>query len=128
MIEIDLKGKNGLVLGVTNQRSIAWAIASPLAKAGARLAFSYQAERLRSGLEKLTTGLEDPVLVECDVQEDEQLDALFGAIEEEFGRLDFVVHSLAYAPQETFSAPFSTTSREDWRTAMAVSAYSLACL
>ena len=88
---------------ITLKRSIAWAIASPLAEAGARLAFSYQSERLRPGLEKLTGELRDPVLVECDVQKDEQLDSLFTVIEEELGHLDFVVHSLAYSPQETFS-------------------------
>ena len=128
MVSINLNGKNGLVLGVTNQRSIAWAIASPLAEAGARLAFSYQSERLRPGLEKLTGELRDPVLVECDVQKDEQLDTLFAVIEKEFGQLDFVVHSLAYSPQETFSDPFSKTSRENWRTAMDVSAYSLVAI
>ncbi|UCH25609.1 MAG: enoyl-ACP reductase [Trueperaceae bacterium] len=125
MYTIDLKGKTGLVLGVTNQRSIAWSIAKPLAEAGARLIFSYQAERLRGALEKLTQNLEDPVLYECDVQFDDQLDKLFKDIESTVGRLDFVVHSLAYAPQATFENPFFHTTREDWRTAMDVSAYSL---
>ncbi len=125
MYTIDLKGKTGLVLGVTNQRSIAWSIAKPLAEAGARLIFSYQAERLRGALEKLTQNLENPVLYECDVQFDDQLDKLFKEIESTVGRLDFVVHSLAYAPQTTFENPFFHTTREDWRTAMDVSAYSL---
>ena len=125
MLEIDLTGKNGLILGVTNQRSIAWAIAQPLAQAGARLAFGYQAERLRGGLEKLTAGMDGTLLVECDVQHDDQLDALFATVERDMGRLDFVVHSLAYAPQETFAAPFKDTARQHWHTAMDVSAYSL---
>ena len=125
MISIDLSGKTGLVMGVANQRSIAWSIAQPLAQAGARLAFSYQGERLRPGLEKLTDGLDRPLLVDCDVTDDAQLDALFETIRAEFGRLDYVVHAIAYAPQETFAKPFRETGREDWRTAMDVSAYSL---
>jgi len=125
MYSINLEGRRGLVLGVTNQRSIAWAIAQPLASAGARLAFSYQAERLRGTLEKLTAELEQPLLVACDVQSDEQLDELFERIRVHFGRLDFVVHSLAYAPTATFEHPFSKTARRDWQTTMDVSAYSL---
>ncbi|MEX2535632.1 MAG: enoyl-ACP reductase [Trueperaceae bacterium] len=125
MYSIDLQGKNGLVLGVTNQRSLAWAIAQPLAQAGARLAYSYQADRLRPTLEKLTADQDEVVLAECDVQSDEQLDGLFATIEREMGKLDFVVHSLAYAPPETFTNPFGETSREDWRTALDISAYSL---
>lgn len=125
MYSIDLQGKNGLILGVTNQRSVAWAIAEPLAQAGARLAYSYQAERLRPALEKLTGNQKDVVLAECDVQHDDQLDELFATIKREMGGLDFVVHSLAYAPPETFASAFHETAREDWRTAMDVSAYSL---
>ncbi len=125
MFNVDLTGKTGLVMGVTNQRSIAWQIARPLADAGARLAFSYQGDRLRPTLEKLTGDLEAPLLATCDVTDDADLDALFDTIRTEFGRLDFVVHAVAYAPTETFANPFSQTSREDWRTAMDVSAYSL---
>jgi enoyl-[acyl-carrier protein] reductase I len=122
---IDLRGKTGLVMGVTNQRSIAWTIAQPLAQAGARLAFSYQGERLAPTLEKLTRDLDDPLLIECDVTDDAQLDALFAGLREEFGRLDYVVHAVAFAPQQTFAQPFRKVSREDWRVAMDVSAYSL---
>lgn len=128
MYNIDLSGKNGLVLGVTNQRSIAWAIAQPLAQAGARLAFSYQGERLRPGLEKLTEDLDAPLLVECDVTDDAQLDELFASLKRDMGSLDYVVHSVAYAPAETFSEPFRKTSREAWRQAMDVSAYSLVAI
>ncbi|MEJ2287999.1 MAG: enoyl-ACP reductase [Deinococcales bacterium] len=125
MFGIDLSGKNGLVMGVTNQRSLAWAIAEPLAQAGARLAFSYQGERLRPTLEKLTAGMEGTVLAECDVTNDEQLDALFATLSSEMGQLDYVVHALAYAPPATFEHPFAETRREDWNTALEVSAYSL---
>jgi enoyl-[acyl-carrier protein] reductase I len=125
MFAIDLAGKKGLILGVTNQRSIGWGIAEAAAEAGAQLAFGYQGERLLPGLEKLTAGLKDPLLLECDVQFDEQLDALFAAVKAGFGKLDFVVHALAYAPPETFSEPFAQTSRAAWQTALDVSAYSL---
>ncbi len=125
MYGIDLTGKNGLVMGVTNQRSLAWAIAQPLAEAGARLAFSYQGERLRPTLEKLTAGMEGTVLAECDVTRDDQLDALFSTVGREMGRLDYVVHALAYAPPATFENPFVQVARDDWKTAMDVSAYSL---
>jgi len=102
---IDLTGKNGLIMGVTNQRSLGWAIAEPLARAGARLAFSYQGERLRPTLEKLTAGMDGAVLAQCDVTSDDQLDALFATLEIE--------------------RPFAETARDDWRTALDVSAYSL---
>ncbi len=125
MYSIDLSGKTGLVMGVANQRSLAWAIAQPLAQAGARLAFSYQADRLRPTLEKLTEGLSSPLLLECDVGDDAALDAMFAAVEAEFGRLDYLVHALAFAPGATFENPFVETSRQDWQTAMDVSAYSL---
>ncbi|HET9026120.1 MAG TPA: enoyl-ACP reductase [Trueperaceae bacterium] len=125
MYSIDLTGKTGLVMGVANQRSLAWAIAQPLAQAGARLAFSYQAERLRPALDKLTEDLKDPLLLECDVGDDAALDRMFAAVGEEFGKLDYLVHALAFAPANTFSNPFVETSRQDWQTAMDVSAYSL---
>ncbi len=125
MLTIDLSDKKGLILGVTNQRSIAWGIAEKLGAAGARLAFSYQAERLKPAIEKLTEGLNSPLLAQCDVQYDDQIDALFKQIESEFGKLDFVVHSLAFAPGDTFANPFHQTGRDDWKTAMDVSAYSL---
>jgi enoyl-[acyl-carrier protein] reductase I len=124
MYSIDLSGTTGLVMGVANQRSLAWAIAQPLAQAGARLAYSYQGERLRPTLEKLTEGQEAP-LIACDVTDDADLDALFETLGREFGRLDFLVHALAFAPPATFERPFVETARHDWRTAMDVSAYSL---
>ncbi len=125
MYTIDLSGKTGLVMGVTNQRSIAWSIAQPLAQAGARLAYSYQGERLAPMLEKLTADQEGALLAACDVTNDDEVDALFQQIEQSFGRLDFVVHAVAYAPTETFANPFREVRRADWHTAMDVSAYSL---
>ncbi len=125
MYTIDLRGKTGLVMGVANQRSLAWAIAQPLAQAGARLAFSYQGERLKPTLEKLTSELDRPLLLEADVTDDASLDQLFQAVGAEFGQLDYLVHSVAYAPAATFERPFLETQRADWVTAMDVSAYSL---
>jgi enoyl-[acyl-carrier protein] reductase I len=124
MYTIDLTGKKALVMGVANARSLAWAIAQPLAEAGATLAYSYQGERLRPSLEELTAG-QDALLLECDVTNDDDLDTLFATLEREFGTLDYVVHALAFAPRVTFERPFIEVSREDWRVAMDVSAYSL---
>lgn len=125
MYTIDLTGKKGLVMGVANQRSLAWAIAQPLAAAGAQLAFSYQGERLRPTLEKLTEVLPDPLLLAADVGDDASLDTLFATLGERFGQLDYLVHSIAYAPPATFENRFVETTRADWATAMDVSAYSL---
>ena len=124
MYNIDLSGKTGLVMGVANARSLAWAIAQPLAQAGTRLAYSYQGERLLPALEELTAG-QDAALLECDVTDDDALDALFATLARDYGKLDFVVHALAFAPRVTFERPFIEVSREDWRVAMDVSAYSL---
>ncbi len=128
MYSIDLSGKKGLVFGVTNQRSIGWPIAQKLSQAGARLAFGYQAERLRGTLEKLTSEMDETVLLECDVTQDDDLDKVFEAVQNEFGTLDFIIHSVAFAPPETFEKPFYQVSREDWKTAMDVSAYSLVAM
>ncbi len=124
MYTIDLTGKTGLVMGVANQRSLAWAIAQPLTQAGVKLAYSYQGERLRPTLEQLTEG-QDALLVPCDVTDDGDLDALFAAVGERFGRLDYLVHALAFAPAVTFEEPFIETARDHWRLALDVSAYSL---
>ena len=105
MYTIDLTGKTGLVMGVANQRSLAWAIAQPLAQAGARLAFSYQGERLKEPLEKLTADLDRPLLLEADVTNDASMDALFERVGAEFGQLDYVVHSGALARSATFAHP-----------------------
>lgn len=125
MVTIDLKGKKGLVLGVANQRSIGWAIAQLLADAGAQLAFSYYGERLLPSLQKLTADLEAPLLIEADNTDDDQNDALFATVAERFGKLDFVIHSIAYAPAETFAKRFVDTTYDEWQTAMRASAYSL---
>src|SRR4051812_8282368 len=113
-----LTGKTGLVIGVANKRSIAWAIAQAAATAGARLAITYQGERLEENVRELAAGLQDPLVLPCDVTDDAQIAALFEAIEREFGGLDFLVHGAAFAPREELSAPFVQTSREGFRVSL----------
>ena len=124
----DLTGKHGLIIGVANKRSIAWAIAEAAAKAGARLAVTYQGERLEENVRELAAALVDPVIMPCDVISDEQIDAVFATVEREFGGLDFLVHGAAFAPREELSSPFVQTSRAGFRTSLDVSAYSLIAL
>ena len=124
----DLNGKTGLVVGVANKRSIAWAIADAASRAGARLAVTYQGERLEENVRELSAGLTNPLIMPCDVANDGQIANVYAEIEREFGGLDFVVHGAAYAPREELSAPFVQTSREGFRTALDVSAYSLIAL
>jgi enoyl-[acyl-carrier protein] reductase I len=122
-----LEGKKGIIFGVANKRSIAWATAQACMEAGARLAFSYQNERLRENVESLTAGTDSP-LVQCDVSNPEEVEAAFNAVREKFGRLDFLVHSLAFAPREALEGEYAATTREAFLTALDVSAYSLAAL
>jgi len=119
-------GKKGLILGLANKRSIAWGIAQALQREGASLWFNYQNDRVKDYVAELTAGLgDDPPLSECDVTNPEQVDALFTAIEDRWGSLDFLVHSLAFAPREALEGYFYTTTLAQWNTAMEISAYSL---
>src|SRR5262245_32933727 len=106
----DLNGKTGLIVGIANKRSIAWAIARAASAAGARLAVTYQGERLEENVRELSEGLTNPVVLPCDVTDDVQVDNVFATIDREFGGLDFVVHGAAYAPPHELSAPFVQTS------------------
>jgi enoyl-[acyl-carrier protein] reductase I len=124
----DMKGRHGLIVGVANKRSIAWAIAQAAAAAGARLAVTYQGERLGENVRELAEGLEDPLLMPLDVTSDEQIAQTYAAIDREFGGLDFLVHGAAFAPREELSAPFLQTSRDGFRVSLDVSAYSLIAL
>jgi enoyl-[acyl-carrier protein] reductase I len=119
-----LENKTGIILGVANKRSIAWATAQACIDAGARLAFTYQNERLKENVESLTAGMDAP-LVQCDVTKPEEVETTFAVIKEQFGRLDFVVHSLAFAPREALEGEFVVTTREAFQTALDISAYSL---
>ena len=122
MYPIDLEGKNGIVFGVANDRSIAWAIAQVLQQAGARLAFTYQNERLKDRVAKLAGG---SLLLECDVSDDQRIASVFGEVAEQFGNLDFLVHSVAFANRDDLGGDFSLTSREGFRVALEISAFSL---
>lgn len=123
-----LEGKTGLIVGVANKRSIAWAIARAAASAGARVALTYQGERLEENVRDLSAGLTDPLVLPLDVTDDGQIARVFEQTEGAFGGLDFVVHGAAYAPREELSNPFVHTSREGFRMALDVSAYSLIAL
>jgi enoyl-[acyl-carrier protein] reductase I len=124
----DLTGKTGLVVGVANKRSIAWAIAQAAANAGARLAVTYQGERLESNVRELCASLKEPVILPLDVTNDAQIDEVFSALDREFGGLDFLVHGAAFAPREELSAPFVQTTREGFRMSLDISAYSFVAL
>ncbi len=121
-----LKDKFGIIFGVANKRSIAWATAEALHGAGARLAFTYQGERLKENVENLTRDMEGSLVLPCDVTKQEEVNVAFERLKSEFGRLDFLVHSIAYAPKEELEGEFLNTSREGFLTALEVSAYSLA--
>jgi enoyl-[acyl-carrier protein] reductase I len=125
MIQIDLSGKRGLVMGVANSRSLGWAIAQKLHEAGAQLAFSYQGERLRGELEKLTAGMDGARLYPCDVTNAGEMEAMFSDLRDAWGGLDHVVHAIAFAPRPAMDGRYVDTTREDWLTALEVSAYSL---
>jgi enoyl-[acyl-carrier protein] reductase I len=125
MIQIDLKGKRGLVMGVANARSLGWAIAERLQAAGAELAYSYQGERLKEDLEKLTREMPGTRLYQCDVTREEELAALFADLKEAWGGLDYVVHSIGFAPRAAMDGRYIDTTRQDWVTALEISAYSL---
>lgn len=120
-----LEGKKGLIIGVANKHSIAWAIAQAAAREGAQLLFSYQNERLRENVEELVGTLPGAASCVCDVGDDAQIEALMTAAEQKLGRLDFLVHSLAFAPREELTGEFLNTTRQGFATALDVSAYSL---
>jgi enoyl-[acyl-carrier protein] reductase I len=124
-----MSGKLGIVFGVANKRSIAWAIAQAWHKAGARLAFTYQGERIRENVEELAGSFgADTLILPCDVTRDEEIAAVFQAVGEKFGKLHLLLHSVAFAPKEALEGAFVNTSREAFRIAQDVSAYSLVAL
>jgi len=125
MYAIDLQGKTGIVFGIANQRSIAWSIAEILHEAGMRLAIAYQNERVRGGVEKLVGDWDDTLLIECDVSTDENVEAAFTQVANEFGRLDTIVHSIAFANRDDLGGEYVKTGRDGFRVALDVSAYSL---
>lgn len=125
MYNIDLSGEIALVLGVANQRSLAWAIAQSLGDAGCRLVLTYQGERLQKNVASLAEKYSDAIVAPCDVTSTEQMDSLFSTIEGECGKLSYLIHSIAFARREELEGEFRKTSREGWRVALEISAYSL---
>jgi enoyl-[acyl-carrier protein] reductase I len=119
-------GKRGLVTGVANRRSIAWAIARVLAEGGAQLAFTYQGERIEKNVRELADSVDSPLVTECDVRADEDVDRVFSEVGETFGgQLDLLVHSVAFAAAEDLEGRFTDTPRDRFWLALDVSAYSL---
>ncbi len=119
-------GKRGLVLGVANKRSIAWAIARRLAEGGARLAFTYQGERIESSVRELAGSVDSPLVTECDVRSDDDIRRVFDEVREAFGgSLDLLVHSVAFAAAEDLEGRFTDTPRDRFWMALDISAYSL---
>lgn len=122
------EGKQGLIFGVANKNSIAWGIAQALHEEGAKLGFSYAGEMLQKRVVPLAESIGSDFVEECDLTDDAAIDALFQKAQTKFGTLDFVVHSVAYAPREDLTCRFVDTSREGYGIAMDVSAYTLIAL
>ena len=121
-----LQNKQGIIFGVANKRSIAWATAQALHQAGARIAFAYQGERLKENVERLTAAeMPDSPLLSCDVTNQADVDAVFKQLAADFGRLDFLIHSIAFAPREALEGEYMKVERDGFLSALEVSAYSL---
>jgi enoyl-[acyl-carrier protein] reductase I len=124
-----LSGKTGIVFGVANKRSIAWAIAQAWSREGAKLAFTFQGERVKENVEELAgTFGADTLILPCDVTKDDEIANVFKTVGEKFGKLNLLLHSVAYAPKDALEGLFVNTSREAFRVAHDVSAYSLVAL
>lgn len=123
-----MDGKRGIIFGVANDMSIAWGIAQQLHAAGATLAFTYLNESLEKRVRPLAESLDSPLILPCDVASDEQIEQTFAAVQKEWGTIDFVVHSVAFANREDLKKPFTLTSRQGFQLAMDISAYSLVAM
>jgi enoyl-[acyl-carrier protein] reductase I len=123
-----LDNKKGIVFGVANERSIAWAIAQALHKEGAELAFTYVGEALKERVMPLAQGIGSKLILPCDLTKDNEIDAVFNKVKEAWGGLDILVHSVAFANKDELKGMYADTSREGFRLAMDVSAYSLVAL
>ncbi len=125
MYPIDLTGKKGIIFGVANDRSIAWGIAQMLGEAGARLALTYQNDRVKGRVTRLADTLDDAISLPCDATDDSQIADVFSQVGDTFGGISFLVHSIAFAQREDLTGRFADTSREGFQIALEVSAYSL---
>ena len=123
---LPLAGKTGVVFGVANKRSIAWAVAQAWHKAGAKLIFNYQGERLKDNVQELASSFGDDTLIApCDVGSDEEIERFFAQVKERTDRVDLLLHSVAFAPREALKGEFINTTRQAFSTASDISAYSL---
>lgn len=120
-----MTGKRGIIFGVANDKSIAWGVAQQLRAAGAELAFTYLNEALEKRVRPLAESLDANLILPCDVQNEEEMVAVFAELEKQWGKIDFVVHAVAFANREDLKNPFSQTSREGFQLALDISAYSL---
>ncbi len=120
-----MSGKRGIIFGVANEKSIAWGVAQQLHEAGAEIAFTYLNEALEKRVRPLAESLDASIILPCDVQNEEEMVAVFSELEKQWGKIDFVVHAIAFANREDLKRPFSQTSSEGFRLALDVSAYSL---
>ncbi len=127
-MSISLEGRTVVVFGVANKRSIAWAIAQQMQQAGAQLAITYQNERLKQEADDLIAALPNAQAFQCDVSRDEEIAQLFEHLKSRYGKLDALVHSVAFAPAEDLKGEFAATSREGFRVALDISVYSLVAL
>lgn len=123
-----MEGKRGIIFGVANDLSIAWGIAQQLHKEGAELAFTYLNESLERRVRPLAESLGSEVILPCDVCNDEEIEATFAALKEKWGKIDFVVHAVAFANREDLKHGYSQTSREGFQLALDISAYSLVAM
>ncbi len=123
-----MQGKKGLIMGVANERSIAWGIADILHRHGADLAFTYQGETLAKRVRPLAEGVGSALVMPCDVDEEASMDAVFKAIEADWGRLDFLVHAIAYSDKDELKGPYLGTSRENFARTLDISCYSFTAL
>lgn len=120
-----MEGKKGVIFGVSNQRGIAYGIAEQLHKAGAEIAFTYAGEVMESRVRPLAEGMNAKIIMECDVTKEDHVKKVFAECEKVYGKIDFVVHAVAFANKEDLQGKFIDTSREGWDLALGVSAYSL---
>jgi len=120
-----MTGKRGLIMGVANDRSIAWGIAQALAAEGAELAFSYQGDAFGRRVEPLAASVGSNILLDVDVTDDDSLDRAFTQLKQRLGQLDFVVHAIAFSDKNELTGRFINTSRENFKTSMVISCYSL---
>lgn len=123
-----MAGKRGLIMGVANDRSIAWGIAAAAAAQGAELAFTYQGDALRKRVEPLAASVNSDLVMECDVTDDASMDAVFAELEAKWGKIDFILHAIAFSDKEELKGKYVDTSRSNFDRTMDISVYSFTAI